>query len=192
MGIPKPKFDKFTYADYLTWSNDERWELIDGFAYNMSPAPKRRHQKILVNLVRKFSNYLVKKKCEVYTAPFDVRFCEKNEADEEIENVVQPDISIFCDPSKLDDRGAKGAPDLVVEVLSESTALKDLHEKLLLYQRFGVKEYWITDPDKKQLNVYKLDKQGRYFLERIYLQNDIVTVGIFPDLTIDLKDVFEE
>ncbi|MBI5218691.1 MAG: Uma2 family endonuclease [Bacteroidia bacterium] len=192
MGIPQLKQDKFTYADYLTWDDQKRWELIEGWAYDMSPAPKRKHQSVSIHLARIFSSYLKGKRCKVFAAPFDVCLCEKNEADEEIENVVQPDISIFCDTSKLNERGAKGSPDLIVEILSENTCKKDLGTKLILYQKFGVKEYWIIDPETDTLTVYKLDTIGRYQIEKDYSKEDKVTVGIFPDLTIEMAEVFEE
>jgi Uma2 family endonuclease len=109
-----------------------------------------------------------------------------------VENVVQPDISVFCDRSKIDERGAKGAPNLIVEILSPSTMKIDFGIKLLLYQQYGVKEYWIADPDAKTVNVYKLDLIGKYFLDKIYQAADTLKVGIFPDLEISLTEIFEE
>lgn len=192
MLIPKLKYDKFTYSDYLAWDDQERWEIINGIPYNMSPAPYRKHQKISTNLSGEFYNYLKGKKCTVYVAPFDVRFAEKGTDDELIETVVQPDISIFCDPSKLDKRGAIGAPDLIVEILSLSTFDKDINLKFKLYQKHKVQEYWIVDPDNNTLKVYQLDKQGTYQPANEYGEKDKVKVGIFPDLEIDLCFVFEE
>ncbi|MBI4647865.1 MAG: Uma2 family endonuclease [Bacteroidia bacterium] len=192
MGIPKLMDNKFSYSDYLSWNKDERWEIIYGVAYNMCPAPKRKHQEISGKIFSKFFNYLEGKKCRVYAAPFDVRFAEKDADNENIFNVVQPDISIFCDRSKLDDKGALGAPDLIVEILSEYTSHKDLNIKLLLYQEYGVKEYWIINPEDETLNVYFLNQHGRYKLVRIYSREDKVNVILFPDLEIELKNIFEE
>ena len=191
MAIPKLKTDKFSYTDYLTWNDTERWELINGWAYNMSPAPNRKHQSIAGNLFHLFRFFLKGKKCKAYIAPFDVCFCEKDQTNEEIENVVQPDISIFCDTSNLNERGAKGSPELVVEILSESTYKKDLGTKLILYQKFGVKEYWVIDPATDMLTVYKLDSMGRYLIDKEYLKEEKVIVGIFPDLEINMAEVLE-
>ncbi|MBU0763774.1 MAG: Uma2 family endonuclease [Bacteroidetes bacterium] len=192
MAIPKLKEDKYSYADYLTWGDQERWEIIHGFAYAMSPAPGRKHQEVSSNIHRELSVFLKGKKCRVYAAPFDVRLAPAKTEDESVFNVVQPDISVFCDPLKLDDKGAIGAPDLVVEILSESTAWKDMNIKLLLYQEYGVKEYWIVDPGKENLYVYQPDTKGLYKLIRIYSKEEKVQVGLFPELTIDLAELFAE
>ena len=192
MGVLKIKTDNFTYADYLLWDDGKRWEIIEGWAYDMSPAPKKQHQSVSMKLSNAFFNYLKGKKCRVYAAPFDVCLCEKNSSDDEIETVVQPDISIFCDTSKLNERGAKGSPDLIVEILSESTQKKDLTTKLLLYQKHSVKEYWIVDPSNKTLIINKLDSKGRYYIEKEYTSTEKVKVGIFEDFEIELESVFEE
>ena len=128
MSLPKFKEEeRFTYADYLTWDDDQRWELFDGEAFCISPGPNRLHQKRLGELFAQFHSYLVGKPCEVYMAPFDVRLQDHSDAsDEETITVVQPDLMIICDPNKLDDRGVKGAPDLVVEIISQSTAKHDI------------------------------------------------------------------
>jgi len=132
---------KFNYADYLNWADDERWEIIEGVPYNMSPAPAREHQRVSAIIFVKIYNFLSGKECEVYFAPFDVRLAEtKNEADEEIETVVQPDIVVICDQNKLDKRGCLGSPDIMVEILSPATSYKDQTEKLLLYEKHGVKD----------------------------------------------------
>ena len=133
--------ETYTYGDYLRWDDGERWELIDGVAYNMTPAPNRRHQAILRELSYQFTAFLAGKPCEVYFSPFDVRLPEHNEKDEEVTTVVQPDLVVICDPDKLDDRGCRGAPDLVNEILSPSTSRKDMKTKLELYEKRGVREY---------------------------------------------------
>ncbi|MFH0803232.1 MAG: Uma2 family endonuclease [bacterium] len=193
MSLPLPKKDqKFTYGDYLTWLDEERWELIDGVPYNMTPAPSVGHQSILVELSRQFANYLVEKTCKVFVAPFDVRLPAGDEADEEIETVVQPDLVIICEPAKLDEKGCKGAPDLVAEILSPNTSRKDQLEKFSLYERVGVKEYWVVHPTDKILMVFNLDEKSRYGRPEIYSEEDSVPVGLFSgDLVIDLKTVFK-
>jgi len=190
--LPRLKeHEHFTYSDYLTWPDDERWELINGEAYMMSPAPTRKHQEITIELASQFHIYLKGKSCKVYTAPFDVRLPETPEApDDEIETVVQPDIVVVCDHAKLDDKGCKGAPDLVVEILSPSTSKKDLQDKLFLYQRVGVKEYWIIHPSDKTVMVFQLDNQGEYGRASMYAADDKFGVPLLGDLVIDLGEVF--
>ena len=184
---------EFSYKDYLTWNKDnERWELINGIPYDMSPAPTRKHQGISRNLSMQLSNYLDDKECSIYAAPFDVRLPVGFQADSEIKTVVQPDISVFCDQDKLDDRGAVGAPDLIIEILSPSTAAKDLREKFSLYEKSGVKEYWIVDPANETLTVYSLDVNGKYPRGKIFAGEDKVKVGIFKDLEIKMDTVFKD
>ncbi len=192
MGEPLKKMSgNYSYADYLTWSEEERWELLDGIAY-MSAAPSRRHQEVQVELIRQISNYLVDKPCRVYGAPFDVRFAETNETDDKIKNVVQPDISIVCDKSKLDDRSCKCSPDFIIEIISPGTASIDYIKKLSLYEKNGFKEYWIIHSIDEIVMVYKLNNEKKYNRPEIYSKDDDVKIGIFEDLTINLKKVFEE
>lgn len=194
MVLPQTKQDDhLTYADYLTWDDDQRWELIDGQAYCMTPAPNRRHQAWLGELYRQFSNYLLDKPCQVYLAPFDVRFADSSEAgDDEIDTVVKPDIVVVCDQSKLDDRGAKGAPDLVVEILSPSTSKRDITIKFELYQRHGVKEYWLLYPNEKLLQLFRMGYDGRYGSPQAFGPEDCVQVPLLGDLEIDLSKVLRE
>lgn len=192
---PRPQAaakDTYTYGDYAKWPDEERWELIDGVPYNMIPAPSRTHQKILGDLHRQVANYLIGKTCEVYIAPFDVRLPKGNESEEQIDTVVQPDLVVVCDREKLDERGCKGAPDLIVEVLSPETAGKDMKTKLALYERVGVKEYWLVDPHNKTVQVYQMETSGRYGRLDIYTGADRVKVGLFTDLAIDLAMVFKD
>lgn len=182
----------YTYRDYKSWSDYERWELISGIAYDMSPAPSRRHQEVCLELARQISNYLVGKTCKVYIAPFDVRLPEGKQIDEDIHNVVQPDITVVCDSAKLDDKGCIGVPDLIMEILSPYTSGKDMKEKLNLYERSGVKEYWIVHPTDKIAMVFKLGLDGFYGRPYVYTQDDTVKVCIFEDLFIMLKLVFAE
>lgn len=175
----------YSYGDYLKWPEGERVELIDGTIYAMTPAPGRIHQEILGTLFNSFSNYLRGKTCRAYIAPFDVRLPKGNEADEETETVVQPDLSVICSPSKLDDRGCKGAPDLVVKVISPSSLKYDLTVKKQVYQQAGVREYWIVYPLERIVMVYKLGEDGHYDDGEVYGKEAKVPVGIFPGFELD-------
>ena len=181
----------YTYANYLTWRFQERIELIKGKLFKMSPAPARRHQKVSNKLSSSITWFLKDKSCELYTAPFDVRF-PKGKGDKQIFTVVQPDICVICDKSKLDDRGCVGSPDLIIEILSPATAKKDVKDKFQLYQEFGVKEYWIVSPENKLVDVFILKDDNKYHLVNKYTEDDVVGVNIFKDLSINLKDVFED
>ena len=181
---------KYTYADYLTWSDDERWELINGEVYNMSPAPMRYHQRISGEICRQLANYLKGKKCQAYSAPFDVRLpLTKDDSDIKIDPVVQPDIVVVCDEKKLDDYGCKGSPDIVVEIISESSANRDLKVKFNLYARVGVREYWIVFPNEKIIQIYKLVNK-EYGKPEVYGADDKIEVKYLGELVIDLKEVF--
>jgi Uma2 family endonuclease len=186
------KGNGFTYGDYVNWSDDERWELIEGFAFNMSPAPSRRHQEISRELERQIANFLLDKPCEVYDAPFDVRLPEADEDDENIETVVQPDIVVICDEKKLDDKGCRGAPDLIIEILSPSTTSKDMKIKLALYEKHSIKEYWIVHPVDNTVLVFKLGKNKMYGKPDVYTAEDKIKTAILDGLEIDLSLVFRE
>ena len=175
----------YTYADYCAWDDDQRWELIDGIPYAMS-APLRAHQFISRELLLQFGNFLKGKPCEVYNAPFDVRL----NADAADDTVVQPDLLVVCDRAKLDDKGCKGAPDLMIEIQSPSTTGYDRIIKLELYRRVGVREYWMVDPDTKTVQVCVL-KDGQYYVKG-YADTDTIPVSVLPDLEISLPDVFGE
>lgn len=193
MAIPeRDQHIKYTYKEYLNWPHEERWEIIDGIPYNMSPAPSRKHQKISGELFAAIHNYLKDKTCEVYSAPFDVRLFIDNAIDEETTNVVQPDIAVICDPSKLDDRGCKGSPDLIIEIVSSSTLKKDLKEKFYLYERAGVKEYWIVYPDEKTIVSYILNENGKYGRPEVYSEENNIKVRVLESLEINLIDIFTD
>ncbi|MDR2701455.1 MAG: Uma2 family endonuclease [Spirochaetaceae bacterium] len=177
----------FTYADYKEWELDEgeRFELINGEAYAMS-GPNTRHQEILMALSSQFYNYLQGKPCKVYPAPFDVRlFYEEDESDD---TVVQPDITVICDEKKRGYEGCRGAPDLVIEILSPSNTAIEMERKLKLYQEAGVREYWIVDPENNGVTVYRFQEGA--IPTYLYKSADTVPVGIFPDLNIALEQVF--
>jgi len=175
---------RYTYADYTQWPDDERWELINGEAYAMT-APQRLHQDIVFELGAQIRNYLQGKPCKGYTAPFDVRLPRKNEADVKVETVVQPDLSVICDPAKLDRMGCRGAPDWIIEVLSPSTALKDMSTKRSLYELHGVQEYWLIHPEERWVLVYRLDAQGLYGKPGVFGMDESTATQLFPDLSID-------
>jgi len=158
----------------------------------MSPAPSTTHQRILRELGGYFLNYLRGKECEVFYAPFDVRIPVGDEKDEDIRNVVQPDIVVICDRSCLDERGYRGAPGLVIEILSPGTSKKDLQEKYRLYERSGVKEYWVVYPREQLVDVFNLSDENRFERTGIYTHDETIKVGILEDLEIDLSRVFAE
>lgn len=186
------KYNNYTYGDYVNWPDDKRYELIDGQPYLMSPAPSRKHQEISANLFTQFYNYLNDKECKAYFAPFDVRLPEGDEREEDIPTVVQPDIVIVCDQNKLDEQGCKGAPDLIVEIISPSSVKKDKKIKRDLYEQHGVKEFWLVDYKEKIIEVYLLNGDREYGKPNVYSVEDKLPVGIFTDLKIDLKKVFRE
>jgi Uma2 family endonuclease len=193
MGYPNRKENNsYTYKDYLEWPEEERWEMIEGVAYNMTPSPSRSHQKISAALVNAIYQYLKGKNCEVYYAPFDVRLPEGDEENNKIKTVVQPDIVVICDPSKLDEKGCKGSPDLIMEILSPSTASRDYISKLNLYEKNQVSEYWIIHPMDKIVMVYRLLENGNYGRAEVYSEKDSVKVGIFDDFVMDLKEIFKD
>jgi Uma2 family endonuclease len=181
----------YTYTDYIHWPDEERWEIIHGIPYDMSPAPIRKHQRVLGILFNRFFNFLEGKSCTPYIAPFDVRLPEGEETGETSSTVVQPDLSVYCDADKLDEKGAVGAPDLVVEVLSPSTSLKDIREKYYLYERHGVKEYWLVHPTESWVEILKRKKDNKLSRREVYGPGDEIEVEMFPGLVINLKDVFE-
>jgi Uma2 family endonuclease len=182
----------FSYRDYQTWDKGERWEIIRGEASLMTPAPPRRHQEISVELARQFSNFLLEKTCRLYTAPFDVRLGYELERDEDIQTVVQPDISVVCDRARLDEKGCLGAPDLIVEILSPGTSRRDWKEKFSLYEEFGVREYWIVDPPGQTVVVFSLGADGRYGRPTVYTEDDKISVSLLEGLVIELGSVFRE
>ena len=183
---------KYSYADYLSFPDEERVEIIDGIVYNMSPSPRKRHQEISGNLFLEIGNYLKGKKCSIFSAPFDVVFTEKRKHDSEVHNVVQPDLSIICDKNKLDEFGCKGAPDWIIEILSPSTSSKDLNEKFYLYEKYGVKEYWIVEPKENIVLIYVLNEKRKYENTARLTTDHKAKSTIFEDLSIDLAEIFDD
>jgi len=188
--MPLPNQEKkYTYADYLTWPEGERWEIIDGVPF-MQAAPTWQHQSISGELYRQISNYLVDKPCRVFAAPFDLCLAEYNETDDEINTVIQPDIVIICDESKLRKTGYFGIPTLIIETSSPATSRLDRVAKFNLYEKAGVKEYWIVEPDGKFVNVFTLQESKRYGRPETYTEENKIQTFAFPDLFVDLSIVF--
>lgn len=179
-----------TYREYLSWPEDVRYELIDGHAIMMSPAPLLDHQDITGEIFRQISNQLEGKPCRPFIAPVDVRLPRGNEADEDIDTVVQPDVLIVCDPGKLDRRGVRGAPDWIAEVLSPSTAAHDQIVKRRIYEQAGVPEYWLVHPTDRTLMIYTL-QAGSYGRPDIFELKETTQLITLPDLEITWDALIE-
>jgi len=183
---------QYTYADYLTWFDDKRRELFNGFIKMMSPAPAKTHQQVLGSIYSNFWFFFKNNPCQVFPAPFDVRL-PKDKSEKEnhkIFTVVQPDITVVCDLSKLDEKGCLGAPDLVVEIISPASAKRDLHDKFEIYEQSGVKEYWVVYPADKAITIFCLDENGKYDEGETFKVESKIKSSLFPDLEIALQDIF--
>lgn len=190
-GTGGEKMEAYTFADLLEWDEGERYELIDGEAVLLA-SPRRVHQEVSGELFAQLHGYLQGKTCRVYAAPFDVRLFEQDgDAPEGIDTVVQPDISVICDSSKLDDLGCKGAPDLIIEILSPSTQRHDRVVKFNLYRKAGVREYWIVDPEGKTAQSFILEN-GYYTPKEVGLPGEKMPVQILEDCVMDLSPVFPQ
>lgn len=180
----------YTYADYYKWRLEERVELIKGKIFRMSPAPTTAHQRVSSHLFAAMFNYLTDKQCEVFAAPFDVRFPGRSKDDKDIITVLQPDLCVVCDPQKIDDRGCLGAPDLVVEILSAGNHKRELKYKYDIYEEAGVKEYWIADPAEKSVQIYVLT-DGVFLASGPLYEEDTATSTAIPGFTVNLTSIFE-
>ena len=194
MNSPQLNSDiKYSYADYLLWDDNKRYELFDGKVDAITPAPASQHQRLSIKIASEVILFLKDKKtgCEIFHAPFDVRLpkSENTKEDKEIYTVVQPDIVVICDKDKIDERGCIGAPDLIVEILSPSTSKRDVDDNYKLYEEAGVKEYWLVHPEEKTLTVFVLQDM-KFEFQKIYSEADKVKVNIFQDLIIDLSYIF--
>jgi len=176
----------FTYKDYKAWPEGERWELINGEAYAMSPAPRRLHQSLLGGLFVQLDAYFSGKPCKPFIAPVDVFLPEGDESIDSIEHVVQPDAFVVCDKDKLIDEGILGAPDFVIEILSPSTAMKDQTQKRRLYEARGVREYWIVNPETLEVFMYTL-KGDAYGLPSVADLREPAPVALFPGLALKVR-----
>ena len=191
MALPAEKA-RYTFADCLTWEENKRIEIINGEAVMMAP-PSSVHQEICFEMGRQLGNFLEGKQCKVYPAPFGVRLFEKGgDTPDDVDTMVEPDISVVCDRSKIDKHGCKGAPDLVVEILSPSSLRHDRFVKLGLYQRAGVREYWIVDPEYKSVQVFIQDGGSSLRISEEYGREDVARVNVLEGCFIDLGKVFPE
>lgn len=191
MPLPVEK-QRYTYADYLEGTEEKREELIEG-QFHMMSSPIPAHQDIVGAIFAQIYQHLRGKTCKVYLAPVDVRLFEgEGDQPEKVDTVVVPDLLVICDRSKIDQRGVRGAPDVIVEVLSPSTRRYDRIVKLDLYRRAGVPEYWIVDPEDKTVTVLLLQQDSRYVLEKIYGPEERVKVNQLEDCFVELSEVFQE
>lgn len=179
---------RFTYGDYVQWDDDERWELIDGRPHAMS-APNLPHQRLVGALYFQLYLQLQGARCEAFVSPFDVRLPKSNEPDDDIVDVVQPDVLVVCDPAKLDERGCRGAPDFVIEVLSPSNADHDRVTKLALYERHGVREYWVVQPVERLVTMHLLE-HGRFDTIITRHAEGSLRVAVLPGVEIDWNAAF--
>lgn len=184
--MPEKKNISFQEFIELDKASDEYLEYIDGQVYNQA-SPLTLHQRISVNFTAEFRNYFKTRQCEIFHAPFDVKL--KDEKEEHLNKVI-PDITVVCDKSGLNEKNYVGIPALIVEILSPSNQSHDLITKMNLYQRFGVKEYWIVNPKLKSIQIYALNNEELYEQVGVYKNNDIAESSMFNDLRINLEDIF--
>lgn len=183
----------YSYADYLTWQLDETIELIKGKISLMAPAPNVNHQRLSMCLSGQLFSYFRHKSCQVFAAPFDVRLYDRRKsilASKDIFTVVQPDICVICDPDKLDEQGCNGAPDWIIEIVSKGSSKNDAQIKHALYAESGVSEYWLVFPYEAIIQQFVLNDQSQYQLRCSYAGDDMATSHLFPDLAIDLNELF--
>jgi len=186
----------YSYTDYLTWQLNEAVELIKGKIQLMAPAPNVKHQRLSIYLSSHLFYYVENKACQVFSAPFDVRLYDRTKsllANNEITTVVQPDICVICDNSKLDEQGCNGAPDWIIEILSKGNSKKEVKIKHALYAESGVKEYWLVFPYEEVISQFVLNGDtGQYQLTNSYAGDDMAVPDLFPDLAIDLSTLFKD
>lgn len=180
---------RYSYKDYLSWPEEENWELIEGTPY-MQAAPSWQHQAIIGNIITQFNNYLQGKSCFAFPAPFDLRLPEGEEKDEDVTTVLQPDIAIVCDKSRLSKTGYYGIPSLIVEVVSPSTSKMDRVFKFNKYEKAGIKEYWIVEPEGKVVSVFTLQENNKYGRPETYTEEHQIEISILPNFVVDLSQVF--
>ncbi|WP_040329815.1 Uma2 family endonuclease [Clostridium ihumii] len=179
----------YTYEDYLKTPEGDVFEILDGQVFN-HPAPSRIHQDLIMEISSEIRNYIKSNNgpCKVYTAPFDVVLVNEGEIENSSKNVVQPDISVICDKNKLTDKGCTGTPDMIIEIVSPSNASHDYVKKLFLYEKYGVKEYWIVNPMEKVVSIFSFNGQ-RFGEPKQYTFDDKIKVNIYNDLDIDFKSL---
>ena len=181
----------YSYADYLTWKINKQIELLKGKIYAMSPAPRTAHQRVARKLTGIMLQSFTKQSCELFFAPFDVRLLDnkKSTADKDVFTVVQPDLCVICDPNKIDDRGAFGAPELVIEILSPGNSKKEMKYKFDLYEEAGVIEYWIVNPQDKSIYIFVLQSE-KFVGQHPLIEEDKIKSLLFPSLDFKLEEIF--
>lgn len=182
---------RYSYSDYLTWQFTERIELLKGYIRQMA-APNTKHQRVSMALENKFYNYFAGNNCSVFHAPFDVRLYNRKKSllqEKDVFTVVQPDICIVCDATKIDTKGCNGSPELIIEILSPSNSSTDIKDKYELYAEAGVTEYWIVYPQEEHIQQYILDNEA-YKIYNVVTKTEKITPYLFPDLEIELEKVF--
>jgi Uma2 family endonuclease len=172
----------FTWADYRSWPDEERWEIIGGVAYAMSPAPSTKHQSVGARMYSRLERGLEGKPCRPFIAPTDVKLSDRD--------VVQPDILVVCDPARITPTHIEGAPDVVIEVLSPATSAKDLRQKKALYERAGVREYLVVDPLEHYAIRFLLGADG-FDKGTVFAADEMVVFATLEDLEIPLWEVLE-
>ena len=180
----------YSYANYLNWFFDDRVELISGKVFKMSPAPSRVHQEISRDIFTPLVNFLKDQPCSTYAAPFDVRFPKQSKADKDVYTVLQPDICVICDKSKLDDRGCIGAPDLIIEILSPGNSKVELLHKYQVYEEFGVREYWVVSQSDESVLVYTLNEFQKFLPSKLFTRSEKVRSSVVSGFEIALDDIF--
>lgn len=178
---------QYTYADYLSWRFSERVELLKGWVKKMSPAPSRRHQKIVNAMNVSLYQFMENRTCEVYTAPFDVLLSRQG-----ADTVVQPGVCVICDPAKLTEQGCTGAPDLIVEVLSPGNSSREKKDKFELYEESGVLEYWMVSPIEETILVYDRNAEGKYLGRQPAVAGMTVSSKAIPGFSITVDKAFAE
>lgn len=179
----------YTYSDYLSWQFQERVELIRGRLFPMSPAPNTLHQRVSRELSLRIFTHFNQSTCQAFSAPFDVRLPVSLKKGQTT-TVVQPDLCVICDPNKIDEQGCDGAPDLIIEILSPGNTRREMREKYQVYEESGVREYWLVHPLDREVRVYILNQDGNYTGLAPVIEDDLLHSTIFPELEIDLKQVF--
>jgi Uma2 family endonuclease len=189
MAVKQPKLGEFTYRDYQRWPDDERWQLVDGFAFAMAP-PSLPHQDVVSELGAQLRLQLRNKPCKALVAPVAVRLPKDNESDDLVKTVLEPDVVVVCEPSKMDKSGIRGAPDFIIEVLSPSSARFDQIEKRKAYERAGVREFWLVDVAGGVLTIYRHDGSA-FAAPDIVFAEGVIAIVALPGLTLDLSFMSE-
>ena len=182
----------YSYADYLTWSFENRVELYKGKIFKFDTFTNTFHQKVATNLAGIMYNNFKKHSCNLFFAPFDVRLLDKKKSkeDKDIYTVVQPDLCVICDENKIDERGAFGAPDLVIEILSPGNSKKEMKYKYDLYEEAKVLEYWIVNPADRTIFIFIL-KEDKFVGQHPLIEEDVINSPLFPQLDFILEDIFK-